>query len=351
MKDDIVVSIICCCYNQKEYIKSCLEGFISQKTNFKYEVLIHDDASDDGTIELLEEYQIRFPDIITLFKEEHNRYNEPHISYAYEFGLLHAKGKYVAICEGDDCWINPNKLQIEIDYLESNTSCGLVYTDAIAYNVSKQKFIKNTIAYKCEDLSTLLAGNGIPTATVCFRKSLGIGYFEEVKPWLKGWKMGDYPLWLWISERNGIKYIPDITTCYRELEESASHTKDKDKRLAFEKSIYDIRKFFLMRGSVPENKVDDYYLRYRYARYELEQGYTQMKAREMREYINKSKVSSNKLSVVYVASLSKWLFNIYIKALKFVNGAKYVDKPDTGIPNMDVYAMCAVGKVCDEVGL
>ena len=190
----------------------------------------------------------------------------------------------------------------------------------------------------------LLLGNGIPTATVCYRKELGLNYYEEIKPWLRGWKMGDYPLWLWISDRCEIKYIPIVTAVYRILDESASHTRDVQKRLVFAQSTYDIRYYFLKRYSASKNKIDEYYLKYMKTRYELEQIYSLKTAKEMRKFICKSRVASFRLFAVLIASLSKPSFWLLIKYLEYINGTKYVDEPNTGSPDKDEYVLCLISK-------
>lgn len=113
----IMVSIQCTAYNHEKFIRETLEGFVMQKTNFRFEAIVHDDASTDGTAEIIREYVEKYPDIIKPIYETENQYSKKDGSLTrimYEA----CKGKYIAICEGDDYWIDPYKLQKEVDFLE-----------------------------------------------------------------------------------------------------------------------------------------------------------------------------------------------------------------------------------------
>ena len=116
---DILVSISCITYNHAPYIRECLDGFMMQQTNFPFEVLIHDDASTDGTTEIIREYAEKYPDIIKPLYEEENQWVKGRRGSAV-FNFPRAQGKYIALCEGDDYWTDPLKLQKQVDFLESH---------------------------------------------------------------------------------------------------------------------------------------------------------------------------------------------------------------------------------------
>ena len=117
MTDDIKVTIWCLAYNHEKYIRNTLEGFVLQKTNFKYEVLVHDDASTDGTAAIIEEYADKFPDVIRPIYEKENQYSKG-VNMSQEILLPNARGKYIAYCEGDDYWCDTEKLQIQFNLME-----------------------------------------------------------------------------------------------------------------------------------------------------------------------------------------------------------------------------------------
>lgn len=118
---DIAVSVCCITYNHKEYIRENLEGILNQKFDYPFEIIVHDDVSTDGTIEILKEYKEKYPDKIKLLLEEENRYQ-----YGEKMFYLAAKeavGKYIAICEGDDYWCDPYKLKKQFEFMEKNLDC------------------------------------------------------------------------------------------------------------------------------------------------------------------------------------------------------------------------------------
>ena len=117
---DPLVTIICLTFNQEQYIRDCFDGFFSQQTSFPFEILVYDDASTDATPEIIEQYVSCYPDVIrpTFYKK--NNYSQGLGYVGLYTGIKEAKGKYVAYCEGDDYWCDPNKLQRQVDFLEAN---------------------------------------------------------------------------------------------------------------------------------------------------------------------------------------------------------------------------------------
>lgn len=117
--DDIKVTVYCLAYNHEKYIRKALEGFVMQKTNFDFEIVVHDDASTDKTAEIIREYELKYPNLMRPIYQTENQYSKG-VSIKDTFMLPNARGKYIAYCEGDDYWINENKLQMQYDIMESN---------------------------------------------------------------------------------------------------------------------------------------------------------------------------------------------------------------------------------------
>lgn len=120
--DNILVAINCFTYNQEPYIRECLEGFVMQKTNFKFVAIVHDDASTDRTADIIREYEAKYPDIIKPIYETENQYskNDGSLGRIMEAAIDATGAKYVALCEGDDYWTDPYKLQKQVDFLEGH---------------------------------------------------------------------------------------------------------------------------------------------------------------------------------------------------------------------------------------
>ncbi len=121
-----LVSICCITYNHESYIRETIEGFLMQKTKFPIEVLIHDDASTDKTADIIREYENKYPDIIKPIYQFDNKYSKG-ISVSETYNFPRARGKYIAMCEGDDYWTDPSKLQKQVDFMEVNPDCSLCF--------------------------------------------------------------------------------------------------------------------------------------------------------------------------------------------------------------------------------
>lgn len=186
MENEIMVSICCLAYNHSKYIRQCLDGFVNQKTNFKFEVLIHDDASTDGTQDIIKEYEEKYPDIIKPIYQTENQYSKGvKITRTYQFPR--AKGKYIATCEGDDYWCDSNKLQMQFDFLEKHTDySACVHNTKILNCKTGEEHLKidiktdETIPTEQLLFNTI---NEFHTSAVMFRKELAFVPDELVLSW------------------------------------------------------------------------------------------------------------------------------------------------------------------------
>lgn len=242
MNEKPIVSICCITFNHARYIRACLDGFIMQKTNFSFEVLINDDCSTDGTIDILKEYSERYPNIIKPIFHDENQYSKGIRRILATFVYPKVKGKYVALCEGDDYWTDPLKLQKEVDFLESNPDYGLVYTGARVLQ-EKTGVLSENLSCQQNYVSLLTNEDRIITLTTCFRKEL-LNKFHQDITCCSQWLMGDLPLWLYFSFYSKIKWLPEITGVYRFLENSASHSTNINKKIKFSLSAFECRKYF-----------------------------------------------------------------------------------------------------------
>lgn len=236
-----LVVIRCITYNHGQYIRNALESFVTQKTKFPLVVIVHDDTSTDETTTIINEYAEKYPNIILPIIEKENQYSKGNGSIGKILNpvCISIGAKYMAFCEGDDYWTDPLKLQKQVDFLESNPDFGMCYTKVERLNQAKGK-IKDCWGGPNETFESLYVKNTIPTLTVLLRMSLFSEYIRQVNPANKSWRMGDYPIWLYIAAKSKIKFIDEITGVYRVLPESASHSKSIEKTFSFRTNFYKI---------------------------------------------------------------------------------------------------------------
>ena len=233
-----VVAIKCLVYNHGLYLRQCLDGFVMQKTNFPFIAIVHDDASTDNSVEIIKEYADKYPKIIKPIYEIENQYSKMNGSLrrVMEQAINATDCEYIAMCEGDDYWTDPYKLQKQVEFLSNNPEYGLVHTEynvvnASNHNIQRRKRHNLTDDQENVTRSLLLYEYGIGSATVLYRRHL----LEKIpKHYLKlQLMMGDLPLWIEIAHISKIHFMNDATACYRILEESASHSNNLQKEIDF----------------------------------------------------------------------------------------------------------------------
>lgn len=211
----LMVTIRCITYNQEIYIRQCLEGFVMQKTNFRFEAIVHDDASTDGTPEIIREYAEKYPDIIKPIYETENQYSK-HDGSLRRIMEENTHGKYVALCEGDDYWIDSLKLQKQFDYMELHPECSLCFHAAYILHpdgiqtIKRPSVIKQT--YNAED--AILGGGGFMVTNSMFYRSKYIKT-EGIPDFWKNAPIGDAPCMLFLASKGNFGYIDDIMSVYR----------------------------------------------------------------------------------------------------------------------------------------
>ena len=241
MENDILVSISCATYNHESYIRQCLDGFVMQKTNFEFEILIHDDASTDGTTTIIREYVDKYPNLIKPIFQIENQYSKG-VPISQTYNWPRARGKYIALCEGDDYWTDPYKLQKQVDFLEANPEYGLIYTDYSRLNKDNLEYacILNGKTRKINSYEEMLqyAGFIVPCSWL-FRKSI----YERLDK-IENVVDGSFVLALEFFMKSKVAFINEVTCVYRVLSESASHTRFLEKSYKYIKGILFIQEFF-----------------------------------------------------------------------------------------------------------
>ena len=215
--NNIVVSIFCIAYNHEKYIKDALDGFVMQKTNFKYEIIVHDDASTDRTREIVDEYKRKYPDVIRTIYQRENQYSQGKTEFHIR-NKDRLRGKYVAICEGDDYWTDCNKLQKQVDYLESHPECVMCFHATNTESVKNGKKIY-TEAHPYENSGLVTVDAAIrPCGGVCKALSqvIRVSLFDnEIPDFIFNCVAGDYPFQIWYPLKGTVYYIDEVMGVYR----------------------------------------------------------------------------------------------------------------------------------------
>lgn len=205
-----LVSVCCISYNQQDFIGEALEGFVMQKTDFAFEVIISDDKSTDGTRQIISEYAKKYPDII---KPVFHKKNFGSLKN-YLDNFKRATGKYIAMCEGDDYWTDPNKLQKQVDFLESNPDYAISFHPVRVRhendNMRDHFFPSETTGF---DLDTLLDHNFIQTNSVMYRRQVNYDEMSDAD-----FAPGDWYLHLYHARFGKIGFMKDVMAVYRKHE-------------------------------------------------------------------------------------------------------------------------------------
>lgn len=210
----IEVSIVCNTYNHGSYIKDAIESFLAQETNFEYEILIHDDASTDNTAEIIRKFENKFPNIIKPIYQVENQYSRG-INVTSEYAIPRLKGKYIALCEGDDYWTDPMKLQKQYDEMEMHPEVDMCAHAATKVRASDKKVVNFVMPdnKKCIlSIERVIAGGGgfVATNSLFYRRELA-----ENEPDFRKQCPYDYALQIQGALRGGMLYLPYNMSAYR----------------------------------------------------------------------------------------------------------------------------------------
>lgn len=209
----VEVTIVCSTYNHCKYIRDCLDSLINQDTTFKYKVLIHDDASTDGTAEIVREYCRTYPSLLEAIIEKENLFSKgitlrniiaPYIS-----------GRYVALCEGDDFWTSSTKLQIQFDFMNVHPDYSMCLHEAVEFDDREKRFT----GMRCmaqEDCDVSLGDILLKWPTSCATNSMMRRKELYVLPDVfSNWGVGDYPSAIYAALCGKVRYISKNLSAYR----------------------------------------------------------------------------------------------------------------------------------------
>ena len=211
--DSIKVSIICNTFNHEKYIEDAIKGFVCQKTNFNYEICIHDDASTDHTKEIIQKYERLYPELIFAIIQTENQYSKGISVNA--INTARAKGEYIAFCEGDDYWTDPYKLQKQVDLFEKYPDAALVVHGSLIVN-ARNRFARRKLLLIQEErklsIEEVLENRGIVAAhnTYMYRN------IEDTYPdFFRNLGVLDTTRCIYFALNHSVYYIPEIMSVYR----------------------------------------------------------------------------------------------------------------------------------------
>ena len=211
-KHSPIVSVCCLVYNHEPYLRDCFEGFVKQRTTFPIEILVHDDASTDHSADIIREYTAKYSDLFKPIYQTENQYSKG-VKIPFEYQYPAAQGKYIALCEGDDYWTDPNKLQMQVDWLEAHPEYSMCCSNAFIQS-SKRTLSGPRYWKDCNiPVTDMICGRScfIQTSTFLIRKSL-LDFYPD---YCKKCYIGDYPLQIWAAFNGKVRYFKKKTSTYR----------------------------------------------------------------------------------------------------------------------------------------
>lgn len=218
----VMVSVMCLTYNHENFIEKTLESLVNQKTSYRYEIIVHDDASTDNTKNIVQKYSEKYPDLVKPIFEEENQYSKKNSIAKIMFPYI--RGKYVAWCEGDDYWSSLDKLEMQVDELEKKdelVAC-ISKVEIVTYNGNtKKKFFPKEQLPEGELLQEEYMRYTLSDSFPWQLTGLMIRYTEYanfiINPpkYRDAFRVGDIPLFLYIGLCGKIYYIDETLSCYR----------------------------------------------------------------------------------------------------------------------------------------
>ncbi len=305
----IVVSVIVLAYNQEETISRTLDSIINQKCDFPIEIIIGEDASCDKTRKICLHYTEKY-DNVSLLEAKPNK----GLLINYNDCLSRACGKYISVCAGDDWWHNPNKLDIQVKYMEQNSNCILCYTDYNQYYVNKNKCIRNILGKKeisnLDILNRILNGFFIPSLTIMYRKC-ATEYFNMTEYRNRGYMAEDLPMYLDLCKYGSLDYIPESTATYSVRKGSISQFDSSSKMVTFMENMRKIKLEFIKENKGLSN-VDEYSINQNYDKIIFNLAFSMCASNVMQKYAPKIQEWGNGLlKIKRIIYNHKLLYKIY----------------------------------------
>lgn len=288
---DVGVSVICLAYNHGKYVRQTLEGFVTQKTDFKFEVIVHDDASTDDTAEIIREYAEKYPEIIRPIFQTENQYSRD-VRIQNEFVRPLVQGKYVALCEGDDYWTDPQKLQLQYDILEKNPDCSMcvhriqeINKDGTPTSLFRPESDMAEGKIETQQFLDIQRLYPFQTASYFMRAALWCDLNENPPAFRRVADVGDVPMLLYMNAHGKIYYLPRCMSVYRTFSVGSWSTVYRvipEKRLTHAKTMYEMMRLY---DEYIDHAHDCHLVLYKARVLWFAEDYRELVKREYREYL------------------------------------------------------------------
>lgn len=244
-------------YNHELFIEDCIKGALNQNIDYDYEIIIGEDCSTDNTFTICERYALEYPDKIKLFRREKNL----GLSGNWIESLKACSGDYIAICEGDDYWTDPDKLKLQLDVLTNNDKYIFSFHDSLIHNTTS-KFQSLRIGNKKIDqepnITSVLVENNIRTETMVFKNMLN---WDNLPFWFKNTLKIDYALILLLLEDNGRAiYIDKMMSLSRVHENSLWSSKSA--KVHYQEGLAFFNNFYTYTNEMKIKKLVKYKIKY-----------------------------------------------------------------------------------------
>ncbi len=304
MSNDIIVSVICIVYNHEKYLEQCLNGLVNQKTSFRYEVIVHDDASTDKSPEIIKDYQKKYPEIIIPILQKENQYSKESTAIN-KITFSKAKGQFIAFCEGDDYWIDNEKLQKQYDAISKHSDCKMCVHRVMDVNESGVQI--NTFHPRDDLASGVIESNrfiDIVCSSYAFQTT---SYFVEAD--LLKSLINESPLFyvnapvhdqvylLYFGYKGNVIYLNETMSCYRN-DCSVSFSKkflssSIERQNAFYRKMIDMYlEYNKYTDKLFQSACEKQIVKYRYYIALNNRQYSELVKKDYREYLKKESLKS-----------------------------------------------------------
>jgi len=249
---EVTVSICMITYNHESYIAQAIEGVLMQQTNFQIELVIGDDCSTDNTFRICQTYKDQYQSKIKLLSQKKNL----GVRNNFLNTIHNCEGKYIALCEGDDYWIDVLKLQKQVLFLEKNYDYSLIHTNGYRNFGGKLQPWNQWDDLEGEVSKTFYYGTVVRTCSSMFRSSLLPVFFDLFEN-CKVQIIGDWPLFAYLSTKGKFGYLSEHTCVYRQNPSSVSSSHFKDNFLKYSLDVVNVKRF--LRDVLFQGELDELY--------------------------------------------------------------------------------------------